>query len=209
MDPQHLLLPGRPPGDQSIYNEVFRQSVYEKYYTLTPTDIVLDIGAHAGFFTWKAAQTVQQVYAFEPSPDNFEALEKNTGHLANVRRYKFAAGSYEHTTDLWWAPHNSGGHSLYKNLVNQHTVSYRVRVKRLDQYLPPGRVTFMKIDAEGAEAEIIKGAYEKLSCFRPAIAIEIHSAPIHKEVEGLLSPLGYELHAKGGGYCSMLYAVPK
>jgi len=212
MDPRHLLLPNRPPGDTYIYNEVFRQEIYDRHYTLTPTDIVLDIGAHAGFFSWKAAQTARQIFAFEPSPDNFKALETNTGQFPHVRRHNFALGSYEHTADLWLAPNNSGGHSLHKNLVNTHTDSCKVRVKRLDDTIAlvtTARVSFIKIDAEGAEAEIIKGGYGLISHDRPAMVIEIHNAQLFVEVGELLTPLRYELiGAASFIYCTILYAVP-
>lgn len=192
-----LLHPGRPPGDQGIYDEIFRQEVYEQRHTLRPTDIVLDIGAHAGFFTWKAAQVVKHVFSFEPSPDNFSALVTNCQKLANVDLMNTALGSYRHDAELGWSSNNSGGHSLYQNKFNQHDRTYKVTVRRLDDLFPDARyrrVTFVKIDAEGAEAEIIRGGYELIATWLPPFAMELHSRELYTEVRGLLEPLGYTLY---------------
>lgn len=197
MYPAFLKRPNRPSGDEGIFDEVYRQAIYEKRYTFKPTDIVVDVGAHAGFFTWKAAQIVSQVYAFEPAPDNFQTLTENCGALKNVSLYNRALGSYRHTAELGWSPYNSGGHSLYHNLFNPHDRKFPVRVVRLDAWLQCGRIDFIKIDAEGAEAEIIKGAYEKIDSYRPAFAMEIHSRVLLAEVKALLEPLQYKIYTTG------------
>lgn len=69
---------GRRPGDDHIYQEVM-SGIYTKYFSPGTGDIVLDVGAHAGFFTGIASMLVGghgEVWAFEPEPDNYALLKE-------------------------------------------------------------------------------------------------------------------------------------
>src|SRR5467141_889339 len=61
-------------GDWSIAREIFETRYYERYFSLQPGQTVIDIGAHIGCFTIRAAKMVGQegkVLAFEPGAENF------------------------------------------------------------------------------------------------------------------------------------------
>jgi len=70
-------------NDQYVLDKV----LYSNYYRvkrLNDSDVVLDIGAHAGFFAISASLLgSKKVYCYEPLPQNYEVLLKNTEHLSD------------------------------------------------------------------------------------------------------------------------------
>ncbi|MFI2312254.1 FkbM family methyltransferase [Streptomyces anulatus] len=94
-----------------LYREIFQDESYiqPRGMSLPENAIVLDIGANIGLFTlytlekWPGAQ----VFSFEPAPEVFEVLRKNTGHLPGVRLYNVAVGDVDQTRQLTYYPHHT------------------------------------------------------------------------------------------------------
>jgi len=129
-------------------------------------DIVLDIGAHIGYFTLLLAKLVGKrgrVIAFEPDPDNFKLLKKNVAvnGYSNVVLENKAVSDTVQTRKLYRSGHSSAASRLH-NPDNWAPV--QVSTITLDSYLT-GRdrcIDFIKMDAEGAEASVVRGADEVL-----------------------------------------------
>lgn len=63
----------------SLISEIFEDKIYEKYFEVEPNDIVLDIGASLGPFTYSILhKKPKHVFCFEPSKKEFKTLVKNT-----------------------------------------------------------------------------------------------------------------------------------
>jgi FkbM family methyltransferase len=60
-----------------INNEIFEQRQYEKIYEVQKDNVVIDIGASYGPFTWSVLDRASKVYSFEPSKNIFEVLKNN------------------------------------------------------------------------------------------------------------------------------------
>lgn len=150
---------------------------------LGPGMTFLDIGAAFGQYTLLAAGAVGntgKVHAFEPDPVSFDWLSGNVrrNRLSNVTAAQIALGDAAGVLDLYiGAPDNLGTTSLRRQ-YNYSGRTARVDVMPLDRYLERvglDRVDVIKIDVEGAESLVFRGA-EKLLATRPAMIIEFEES---------------------------------
>jgi len=138
------------------YYEPFITEIVKK--NIKKGDVVLDIGAHIGYYTLLFARLVGEkgkVYAFEPDPENFALLKKNVevNGYRNVVLEQKAVSDNPGTLKLHLGG-RSAHHSIYKNMYSCNR-SVNVKSVRLDDYIDT--VNFIKIDVEGAEYSAFKG----------------------------------------------------
>lgn len=159
-------------------------------------DLVVDVGAHIGTYTVPLARRVGplgRVIAIEANPAIHPLLEVNVSlndlqHIATVLRY--AAGSERGVASLAWRRKNTGAAQL-RDEGTEH-----VEVDALDR-LVSGEPTLIKIDTEGFELEVLRGARGIIERCRPSLLIEISAAQLAEhgnspeEVSELLSAAGY------------------
>jgi FkbM family methyltransferase len=167
---------------------------------------VLDLGAHYGLYTLLASKRVGsrgQVIAFEPSPRERKILRFHLGLnlCRNVRVEGLALGDEDQEADLHVVQGSQTGcNSLRPPMADSEARPIRVRVRRLDGWLAEQKlfgVDFVKLDVEGAELSVLKGAEHMLERPpRPVVLAEV------QDVRTL--PWGYpardilgELHRKG------------
>ena len=159
------------PSERYIYQccEAFGayepEAVQRMISTLQPGDACFDVGAHCGYFSVIAKATVGQtgkVVSFEPDADNFKALQRNCQTIL----LNSVVGARQGHTLFYKNLDNDGGNSLWNPSLHPYNVEtkdsgYTARMVRLDAFahLHP---TVIKIDTEGAEVEVLKGATETL-----------------------------------------------
>ena len=174
---------------------------------LKPGMTVLDIGAHHGFYTLLASKKVGhegRVIAFEPSPREKRKLlwHIKLNHYKNVKVEDVALGNKEGNVEFFVVQgRDTGCNSLLPPKVTEPTRVVEVRVIKLDNYLKDHRidhVDFIKMDVEGAELSVLKGATGLLQHKpRPVILCELADTRTQswgykaKEVVVFLSNLGY------------------
>lgn len=140
-------------------------------YILKKGDVVFDVGAQHGFHSIPYSKWIGeegQVFSFEAHPENVHVIEKNIelNIIKNIDVYNKAVGS-------------SSKNIYIKNFVNSHIVAFweknkiKVRMDPLDSYINL-KPNFIKIDVEGYEAEVLRGAKEILKT-QPKLSIEIHT----------------------------------
>ena len=144
---------------------------------------VLDLGAHHGYYTLLASAMVGPsglVLAFEPSPRERKRLKLHLkiNRSRNVRVEPFALGGGEGTANLFLClGKETGCNSLRPPDVPEPTMPVEVSVTTVDDALKQNRVNsvdFIKLDVEGAEIEVLKGATALLSRNpRPVIICEL------------------------------------
>ena len=158
-------------------------------------DIVVDVGAHIGPYTIIASKRVGlggKVVAIEADPGNFDLLSRNIGlnKLSNVIALNYAAYSEEKKIKLY-SP--SGGGEESSSYTKYNTIMLdrarddekfvEVKANTLDYLLlsknmirQEEKVNWIKIDVEGAEYEVLKGAKDILSkSSNVTLLIEIHN----------------------------------
>ncbi len=140
--------------------EPFTTSTFLDY--LSESDIVIDLGAHIGYYTLLAAERVGitgKVYAFEPDPRNFSLLKKNVSvnDFPQVVTENLAVGAENGTVKLYREEHNLGDHRIYASDGKRHALE--VNITKLDAYfsstLPS--VALLKMDIQGAEYQALLG----------------------------------------------------
>jgi FkbM family methyltransferase len=157
---------------------------------LKPGDTAVDVGAHIGFFTLQMAAAVGpegHVYAFEPLDANADLLERSLAENRFADRVTFqraAVGDATGTATLTFPTEtlNSGGAYLLREgtapLAGNQKKS--VPVVALDA-LPLRRpVRFIKMDVEGAEPQVVRGAERLLREDRPVILSELHPTQLDR-----------------------------
>ena len=136
----------------------------------------LDVGANVGAVTLALAKYAGprgKVYAFEPGPPNQQRLRQNLAlnPALAAKTEVLECGVGDRPGELWWAEEaGNPGNAL---LSSQGT--HRIPVITLDAFArerPIGRVDFVKIDVEGMELQVMKGATELLHRFHPALYFE-------------------------------------
>jgi FkbM family methyltransferase len=136
---------------------------------LEPGMTVLDIGAHHGIYSLLASVKVGpagRVIAFEPSPRERERLARHLrwNSCSNVTMEEVALGEAKGQEELFLVDgKETGCNSLRPPQNSLATKKLSVQVMRLDEYLRGKQidaVDFIKLDVEGAELSVLKGAGE-------------------------------------------------
>ena len=146
---------------------------------------LVDVGAHVGYYSLKAATVIGpagHVIAIEPNPETIAKLEANiqASRAGVITVQPVACADAEAILDLYVAPRsNTGETSLSNANASQSGPServYRVRARPLDDIIRQtgvSRVDVIKIDVEGAEYLVLKGAQETLARFHPSLMVEV------------------------------------
>lgn len=176
---------------------------------LNPGDTFIDVGAHIGFHTVVGARLVGEagkVYAFEADPDVYLHLERNARQFPWVSTIHRAVWREDGLMTFRRSPlmSESGWGTLTSPTVAESNPTVEVQTVALDEWArsqPTGDLTAMKIDAEGSELEILKGAERLLNEHRPTIIIEINDTGLKQagtssaEVVRLLEERDYRIYA--------------
>jgi FkbM family methyltransferase len=182
---------------------------------LKPGDTAIDVGAHIGFFTMHMAAAVRstgRVYAFEPIDANADLLERSIIENDFTDRVFFrrvAVGATSGTAVVTFATEtlNSGGAYLLRPGTPPlaGNVARKVPLVALDDLDLRRPVRVVKLDVEGAEPQVIRGAIRLLQADRPVILSELHPTQLKRasgvtgdEFLALLRALGYRAQTVDG-----------
>lgn len=165
-----------------------------------PGDCVLDIGANVGDWTMPIALRVGptgRVLAFEPVPYLAETIAKTARINRHdwVEVHRLALGAADGTSEFSVERGNSGGSRLGRCEGDFSLI--HVPVRRLDGLLAGrpdiDRIDFIKIDVEGHEIEVLEGARDTLTRFRPPLVLEsgFETDAQRLALHDLLAGLGY------------------
>jgi FkbM family methyltransferase len=178
-------------------------------FTPKQGDVVVDIGAHIGLYTIissKRVGTNGKVVAIEADPGNFEMLNRNIklNQLTNVIPLNYAVYSKETKIKLY-LPSGESGFTKYNTImsdwvntkdkfveVNANTLDYLLQSKGIREE----EVNWIKIDVEGAEFEVLKGAHNVLSKSKDiALLMELHGPPnvYRPKVQELLNLYNFKI----------------
>lgn len=195
--------------------------------------VVVDVGAYAGYYSLLLSRLVGEhghVHAFEPVPENFQLLVSNIrlNERSNILANMAAVGLNDGRVVF---RRSRESFSVVGGLLNEEDTSryedIEVEMRSLDAYFSTlgwPDTSFVKIDVEGAEADVVSGMRELIERFSPVLLIEVHDqrdrggATEARTVLPLLFRCGYRIfvlerdpqlryplrepeHWKGHGHC--------
>jgi len=175
---------------------------------LRPGDHVLDVGANIGSHSIPMAKRVAPnglVHSFEPQPTLFQLLAANvvTNGLENVRLFNAAVGEKSGAIpmpDIDYGKQSNFGSVSVERLTeavnkSQSTQSHReMPVVTVDGVFKRRQLRLMKIDVEGMEAAVLKGAEGTISRCRPVLYVENEFADRSPELLSILQEFGYDCY---------------
>lgn len=168
--------------------EVARYGTYESFESglllqcLAAGEPAVDVGANIGVYTLRMAKKLGptgRVYAFEPEPENFGVLTKNIedNGFTGVRALNIALSDRRASVSLHLSWDNYGDHRIYDAGYQRKRRTIEVATDTLDAVLLDGAdgtrtVKAIKIDTQGYEPFVVKGAEKVIRRDRPAIFLE-------------------------------------
>jgi FkbM family methyltransferase len=140
---------------------------------INSNDTTIDVGANIGLYTRALAKLSSKVHAFEPSKTIADILRRTTPQ--NVVVHEMALSDSDGDAELR-IPRNAGQltyslASIEPAVGGEDTVTMRVRRGRLDSVVHD-HVSFVKIDVEGHEINVLKGSLGLIERCRPAFLVE-------------------------------------
>ena len=186
------------------------------------TDVV-DVGANIGLITLGVLQRarsqgveVSRIHCFECDVNTFQLLRLNVAPFSeSVSLYPFALGERFQLCNIQMLESNEGCNHIYRTVDEEgaeaHDYSHSITIKPYRKlghcFLPcvpldsvlyqfqERRVSVLKIDVEGFESEVLRGAKAFVAQHRPVVIIEVW--PVFLEmVMGIMREMGYETHSK-------------
>jgi FkbM family methyltransferase len=168
-------------------------AVYEKdqYFCLPrfcgwQTESYVDAGAFTGDsaerFLWAQNGVFSKIYAFEPGPRQFAALQARTRRL--IEEWALDPDSIELVNAALGETDRAGAASSANGQMTNLTIGgdagagdMAVDIVSLDRFLDGRRITFLKADVEGMEMALLKGARETIQRDRPKLGICVYHYP--------------------------------
>ena len=135
-------------------------------------EVFVDAGVYDGmtserFVAWSQGE-YEHIYGFEPGSDMYESCKEKYGSLANATL--FAKGVWDKETFLGFDENRSGS-KIREDITGGMC---KVPVTSLDIALAGKRVTFIKMDVEGAELKGLQGAENIIRTWKPKLAISVY-----------------------------------
>jgi FkbM family methyltransferase len=172
-----------PSKDTGVELSLFQTGTYEKgtlYFIascLNRGDCFVDVGANIGLMSIFASQCVGnsgKILAFEAHPETHELLQENIAlnHIENIDTFNFALGNEPGKATIYdnWNV-NRGGASLV--IHSENSTGFEVDMKTLDEVIQTDfQPKMIKIDVEGFEFQVLKGATNTIKNCKPILIIE-------------------------------------
>ncbi len=203
---KHSLLPKTSASENlSMLLGRYEPTVVSELLSAGPVEVAYDVGAHLGFMSLVLSKAVGKqgsVFAFEPIPENRVAIDR----LIDINRLR---------QTIRVTPHALGESNGKKRMVlREHSSMHQleevhqgrernlystvdVESRTLDSFVFERGNPFpqlIKIDVEGAEALVLKGALRTLEVYKPTFLVEIHGPQNALKVWKLVQGTGYRCY---------------
>ena len=186
---------------------------YEKELSIissfkNPKKDAVDVGVYRGIYSYKLSKEFKHVYSFEPNPLIYPYLKKNlTKIIKNMSLQNLAISDNNGEINLkipsrrksifktnYEELYKLGCATIHKQNKIQNYNSFKVKKIKLDDILKNKDISFIKIDVEGHEKEVINGSKNIIINNRPTLLVEIeerHSNyPVNETIK-FINNLGY------------------
>lgn len=179
-----------------------------KKFIKSGTDSI-DVGVYRGVYSYEMSKYSEKVHSFEPNPIIFKYINKNLKKfIKNIHLYNFALSNQNKTINLKIPIRNSNsnkeifeeyyemGKATIHNENNfENYENFEIQTKKIDELSFDNKISFIKIDVEGHELEVIEGAKNTIKRDKPVLLVEIEKQYTKKEVAesiNFINSLGYK-----------------
>lgn len=132
-----------PGFRETVEKEIFQDRIYEKYFEVEQGDVVFDIGASLGPFTYSILnKKPSHVFAIEPSFEEFKTLVLNTRH-GNVTQINKGISNVIGEFEFEFVFDKDSGNKMYSTTFMKMIQDYNIQ-----------KIDFLKTDCEGGEYDI-------------------------------------------------------
>ena len=194
---KHIIIPSKLYIRRLVLKEWIKGRTDIKFlkYLINKNHNSLDIGAYKGVYTYFISKYSKKVYAFEPNPKSYKILRKTVNKNVQVLPYALSDKS---SFDFLKIPkgkkgYSNQGGSIRNVKLDKNYGKLKIETKKIDD-LKLKNIGFIKIDAEGVELKVLKGAKKLIKKYKPNLLIEIEeryiSEPIEKSLQKILN-MGY------------------
>ncbi len=161
---------------------------------------IFDIGANTGVYALvaKTINPTAEVYAFEPIPAVYKALQKNiASNNFNIKSYELGLSDYDGKAKIFLLHGVDFDYSVTvnKNLRTRSKVDeVSIDVQKLSTFIEfnaISKIDLMKLDVETHEVEVLKGMGIWLKQFKPTLIIEVLSDEIAEQLNEIFKDMDY------------------
>ena len=206
---RYRVLPAKPYYRFRAYRTYLRCRYYSEpeirllKFLVDPARNSIDVGANKGAYTYFLSRLSAHVFAYEPNPKFMPILNPVVGPKVTVFQTALSDRNGEATLVI---PINRKGESnnaasLVPGKYTGEVKNLTVPVQRLDDARHPN-IGFIKIDVEGHEEGVIRGAERTLADHRPTLLVEIETFHVKEDIRKtfeLIRSFGYEGYMFLGG----------
>ena len=193
---------------RSIKNNDEKELQLLKKIIIPETDTI-DIGVYRGVYSYEMAKYSKMVHAFEPNPIIFKDIELNLGKIIkNINLYNFALSDKENKVLLkvpirdknydksnYEEYFQMGRATIHEQNVMGDIETFEIKSKKLDNFTFSNRISFIKIDVEGHEKNVLNGSLNIINQNKPNLLVEIEEKHSKEKVEdtiNFIKKLGYK-----------------
>ena len=183
--------------NDTVSNELMINGVYEKeeldlISNIIDKEIFIDVGANIGNHTLYFRNSFKKIYSFEPHPKTYKLLKFNTEDLPNVKSFNFGLSNEKKQIKTpFKVTQNVAGEGFKKD----HKQGHEIFFERFDDlYNFENTISFIKIDVEGNELDVLKSMKKNLENNSPIISLEFDMQDFtnNNEIISFLRELGYK-----------------
>ena len=194
---KHIIIPSKLYIRRLVLKEWIKGRTDIKFlrYLINRNLNSLDVGAYKGVYTYFISKYSRMVYAFEPNPKSYKILKRTVDKNVKVLPYALSDKSSYNFLKIPKGKkgYSNQGGSIRNVKLDKNYGKLKIETKKIDD-LKLKNIGFIKIDAEGVELKVLKGAKKLIKKYKPNLLIEIEeryiSAPIEKSLQKILN-MGY------------------
>lgn len=186
---KYIVNPKIPNSAGIIYSRVYESNAIDiarNVLSKRSSGIIVDVGAHTGLYSLQLADLSSKIILIEPSIQTAKVLHENItiNHQIDAEIHEVAVGDYTGKATLYTQKKFDGMASLKSSSIGEKGET--VDIFTLDSIVNDKTISFLKIDCEGAELEVLTGAKNILRC-NDQILLHIEITENFKEVCKLLT----------------------
>ena len=203
---EHFLLKRRL--DRAIKNNYEKELlIIDKFENKNKSAI--DVGVYRGVYSYEMSKYSKIVHSFEPNPVIFKHINDNLKKISkNIILYNYALSDKNGTLELKIPIRNKkygkdnfeeyylmGRATVHEKNKFQDYESFKINSKKIDDINFKNKISFIKIDVEGHEIEVIDGAKLTIKRNKPTLLVEIEEQHSKKKVDesiNYINKLGYK-----------------